>query len=551
MTTPNKLTQILTYFPKQVTEDLESFLQHLKVEKAYSNNTLLAYRNNLLTALAAINKVIAQKTYKNIATVNNTPTNQLLDLKNILNKGKSNKHLNTIPTSTDSNNTLHNSKYNENIPEYQNLPNFIWDDCKQSVLQQSMNLDLHPKKSASSRNQMLSSLRSFFKWLQIHEKIDNNYAKLVRNLKVNKSLPNILDESALERMLSLDTINIANFKDLRDQVIFELMAQLGLRLSEVCNLNIGDLDFIKGEVYILGKGNIYRYLPLGEGLKQLIALYLVLRERELIPSLNTLELQELYIIPEQNHNIDLDNAAQVYQYALTQIDKAKKFSIKNNNSKLKPNPDQKNLQSNIVESSKNTTSLPALMDFNLLMQKIKTNEENNIDKTVDYISLPIFIDSTNESLEQTKNNSINTKNSINNKNKYEINYLYKSGYNLQLQEQRKYHLKQATKPLHALFLSQQLKRITARAIQYRLDKRVRVAAIGRKVSPHKLRHSFATQFLKNTANLRAVQEMLGHKNLATTQIYTHLDLKYLIEVYNRSHPQQIKHYKNKNKNLYE
>ncbi len=88
----------------------------------------------------------------------------------------------------------------------------------------------------------------------------------------------------------------------------------------------------------------------------------------------------------------------------------------------------------------------------------------------------------------------------------------------------------------ALFVNKFGRRITTRSIRRKLDKYLPAAGIDANVSPHVLRHSFATHMLNAGADLRSVQEMLGHENLSTTQIYTHLTTRRLKEVYDRAHP---------------
>jgi len=92
----------------------------------------------------------------------------------------------------------------------------------------------------------------------------------------------------------------------------------------------------------------------------------------------------------------------------------------------------------------------------------------------------------------------------------------------------------------ALFVSRLGKRIAPRSVQQRLERwRVKQGVDGR-VHPHKLRHSFASHLLEGSGDLRAVQELLGHANIATTQIYTHLDFQRLAAVYDQAHPRAKK-----------
>lgn len=87
-----------------------------------------------------------------------------------------------------------------------------------------------------------------------------------------------------------------------------------------------------------------------------------------------------------------------------------------------------------------------------------------------------------------------------------------------------------------LFVNNNGMRITVRGIFYIVIKRTKNAGIMFKVSPHTFRHSFATELLNRGADIRAVQEMLGHKNLSTTQVYTHTTKDRLKRIYNRYHP---------------
>jgi integrase/recombinase XerC len=88
----------------------------------------------------------------------------------------------------------------------------------------------------------------------------------------------------------------------------------------------------------------------------------------------------------------------------------------------------------------------------------------------------------------------------------------------------------------ALFVSRNGKRLTPRAIQYRMKSWALKLGLNSDLYPHMLRHSFASHVLQSSGDLRAVQEMLGHASISTTQVYTHLDFQYLAKVYDAAHP---------------
>ena len=100
--------------------------------------------------------------------------------------------------------------------------------------------------------------------------------------------------------------------------------------------------------------------------------------------------------------------------------------------------------------------------------------------------------------------------------------------------------KLARREEYTLFVGRNGARLTPRAVQYRVKQWALKLGIAADVHPHVLRHSFASHVLQSSGDLRAVQEMLGHANISTTQVYTHLDFQHLAKVYDAAHPRAKK-----------
>ena len=101
-------------------------------------------------------------------------------------------------------------------------------------------------------------------------------------------------------------------------------------------------------------------------------------------------------------------------------------------------------------------------------------------------------------------------------------------------------LKSAVVSESALFVSTRGTRLGQRSIELRLEQWCKKKGIVEPIHPHMLRHSFASHLLESSQDLRAVQELLGHSNISTTQIYTHLDFQHLADVYDKAHPRAKK-----------
>ncbi len=109
----------------------------------------------------------------------------------------------------------------------------------------------------------------------------------------------------------------------------------------------------------------------------------------------------------------------------------------------------------------------------------------------------------------------------------------------------KVRAQQADTEENAVFVGRRGARIHPRTVQSMIRRRATEAGLPQRVHPHLFRHSFATHMLESSSDLRAVQEMLGHADISTTQVYTHLDFQHLAQIYDKAHPRAHAGDKNK------
>jgi len=237
---------------------------------------------------------------------------------------------------------------------------------------------LHSRKlSSPSISRALSSWRGYFNYLIHHKNFENNPVQGLKAPKSAKKLPQSLSPDQAIQFVALEG---DDFLAVRDRAILELFYSSGLRLSELTQLALNNIDFAVGTVTVTGKGNKTRVVPVGSHAIAALKTWLTLRSTLMI-------------------------------------------------------------------------------------------KESDLEK---------------------------------------------------------------------VFLTQRGQSMTARAIEYRFKKWALTKGLNVNMHPHLLRHSFASHVLQSSGDLRAVQEMLGHANISTTQVYTHLDFQHLAKVYDTTHPRAKK-----------
>jgi integrase/recombinase XerC len=257
----------------------------------------------------------------------------------------------------------------------QNIEN--WKIVKEHDLRTFINSERRRGLSPRSIQRLLSSCRTFFEHLLIEGLIQLSPAQNVSSPKLAQLLPKAMDADLVQRLLDFKPKGMI---EIRDKALAELLYSSGLRLSEVCQLEVQDLDLKERTCRVLGKGNKTRIVPVGK------------------------------------------------------------------------------------------KAIQAIRDWMIYRSELKASKETSTD---------------------------------------------------------------------AIFLNNKGNRISARSIQLRLEKLCLQRGIPG-INPHMLRHSFASHVLESSGDLRAVQEMLGHSDISTTQIYTKLDFQHLSKVYDKAHPRAKK-----------
>ena len=232
------------------------------------------------------------------------------------------------------------------------------------------------KIEKSSMARKISALRSFCKFLCRQNILKQNPAKLVKLPRIPKKIPNHLTVEDCARLIEAPDLSTPLGK--RDRAILELLYACGVRVSELSDLNVEDVNYKESLILVRGKGKKERLVPFGQYCHRALEAYL--RER-----------------------------------------------------------------ASLVKSNPEGTRMP-------------------------------------------------------------------------------------------LFLNHMGTRLTTRSVARIVEKYARLCALHQKISPHGLRHSFATHMLNSGADLRSIQELLGHKNLSTTQKYTHVSIGHLMEQYDKAHP---------------
>ncbi len=329
--------------------------------------------------------------------------------------------------------------------------------------------------AATSISRSISSIRSYHKFLSKEKIVKENPALLIEKPKVSKKLPNVLTNE--EVTFIIESIDESLQYSLRDKSIIQLLYSCGLRVTELCNLDIQNISLDDEIIKVMGKGSKERILPLMGRAK-----------------------------------IFLNDYLNNFRSNYIKITKSSSVFISSNGRKLTRMMINNILDTHYVEAQ--------IKIEKRLSQLMRTAKENN------YIrDTAIF--------------ELIKKNHINLRQIYKLN-LDDLDFDLTMLPNLNDYL---TNIRPKLLINKNVKRVfinttpkfKGKPLKYlQLIKSLKMYF--KQISPHILRHSFATELLKNDTDIRFVQHLLGHSNISTTQIYTHINKMQLQKIYNKFHP---------------
>lgn len=185
----------------------------------------------------------------------------------------------------------------------------------------------------STINRRLSSLRSFFKWLDIIGEASNNFAEVMSGPKILKTLPHVVRHNDMDKIMKFCMSEVENATDdhklaiaKRDYAIFELLYASGARISEVANLELENINFDSGQVRLFGKGKKERIVPLYSIVLNALYVYIDTSRAELISHNKSENTNNLCFISNTGHAMSADNMRKMFYKKCEQAGVSQKIS---------------------------------------------------------------------------------------------------------------------------------------------------------------------------------------------------------------------------------
>lgn len=393
----------------------------------------------------------------------------------------------SIEKGLSSNTILSYSRDMEKLFKFFREENISWLKAGEGNLIQFIHGQSQSRLSARSLARLISTLRSFYKFLILDGVIEGNPTLNLSSPKTWKTLPKFLTAGEIELLLNQPSDKDA--QGIRDKAMIELLYATGLRVSELISLKCRDLNLDNGFLRCLGKGGKERIVPIGDVAVASIRKYL-----------NEARLELLGELLEESHLL------MPITFRLNKI--IEEFVDCQNISEPTKESYRKLARQFVGWLKKEGITTP---DRNAILSYKKELQDRKVSPTVirGYLAT---VRRLFEFLESRK--------------------IYPN-----IAKGLKYKKQIAGFKNSLLFLSRSGDGLTRQEIWKLLKAHAEKAGLDPvKVSPHILRHSFATHLLEGEADLRSVQLLLGHSNIVTTQIYTHVSQQRLRQVYDKYHP---------------